>query len=120
MSLVFAQEPVLDGEWTETIEMEINERRIGKYTGKVVEIGKIDESQMGLEWPGRRILVVAVSASQPPSGASNLVRVQGAFFVIRFLCRFSHMNHQGYSVEYYITGQGSTAKGRRWRWLGEG
>lgn len=26
VSLVFAQEPVLDGEWTETMEMEINER----------------------------------------------------------------------------------------------
>lgn len=81
VSLVFAQEPVLDGEWTETMEMEINERRVGKYTGKVVEIGKIEESQMGLEWPGRRILVVAVARRNLPSGASNLVRVQGAKFL---------------------------------------
>lgn len=81
VSLVFAQEPVLDGEWTETMEMEINERRVGKYTGKVVEIGKIEESQMGLEWPGEADSGSGCSASQTPSGASNLVRVQGAKFL---------------------------------------
>ena len=32
--------------------MEINERRIGKGGGQVVEIGKIEASQTGLECPG--------------------------------------------------------------------
>ena len=86
--LVFAQEPALDDEWTDSEEMEINERRIRRSREREVKNRKIEESQIGLECRGLRILAVACSASW----VLVLIRVPGANFPesFFFLCRFSH------------------------------
>lgn len=88
VSLVFAQEPALNGEWTERKEIEITSVVYGirQRTGIVVEIGKgkIEESQMV---PERRTVEVAVARVAACGGPCTCLR--GVFFFFFFNFNFN-------------------------------
>ena len=98
------KEPALDGEWTERKENEINECRI-RYkergrAGKVVENGKgkIEESQMGLEYRGGGLWEVAVARrslqEQPCTCQRGDYSLSFSFLFFSFLPFLRRMNYQ--------------------------